>query len=93
MVNNQENCQLRRKSRGVRRKDRCHCRPQGIPPGSVFPHRLGPGHGLAEVAAGSKISSACRLQMYLATAIHQVLPACTCFYLLLRRKFGTDLAI
>ena len=56
MVNNQENRQQRQKSRGVRRKGRCHYRPQGIPSGSVFPHRLGLGHGLAEVAAGGEIS-------------------------------------
>ena len=56
MVNNQENCQLRQKSRGVRRKSCCHCRPQEIPPGSIFHHRLGPGQGLAEVAVEDKIS-------------------------------------
>ena len=51
MVNNQENCQLGRKGQGVRRKGRCHCHLQRISPESVFPHRLGPGYCLAEVAA------------------------------------------
>ncbi len=49
MVNNQEN-------RPVPRKDRCHCRLQGIHQGLVFPQGPGPGHGLAEVAAEGEIS-------------------------------------
>ena len=54
MVNNQENLQLRQKSHGVHRKGRYHCRLQEISPGLVFVHRLGLGHGLAEVAGGVK---------------------------------------